>query len=217
VKQSLKSLVAVSALCVAGRLHASPTAIFNTTLFTGSAQTIEFNTIVNEAPITTDFSSQGVVFSGGLYGLTNPGDIDLFPSDGGGGIASDWRYSQGSPTLPWTATFSSTQSLVGFLVEVNSGDTTQISTFLNSNLTGTVSLLSTGITPVFFGVQDLSGFNSISVTVTGPGNHFIAIDNFEYQAIPEPETVALLGAGLVAIGVARTRRHAKRRLDTGSV
>lgn len=191
------------------RAQVTPTAIFNTTGFSGTETIITFNSLTNETAITNQFSAQGVTFSGGLLAMTNSGDIAQFPSNGGGVIASDWSYNRGTlQTLPITATFTVNQVQMGFLTEMNSGDTVQITTLLNGNQHGTVSYTSVGLTAVFFGVKDPIGFNSISINVTGTSNRFLALDDFRFQAIPEPSTVALLGAGLGLTALLRFRRRA---------
>src|SRR5436309_6693487 len=102
--RNLNFLAAITLALAAGSgLQAAPTAIFSPGAFSGSAQLVNFNVIGNEVPITTQYSGQGVTFGGGLFGMTNPGDTTLFPANGGGVIASDWRYSLAVPTLPWTA------------------------------------------------------------------------------------------------------------------
>ena len=176
-----------------------------------SPTVLNFNTIGNEVSITNQYAGQGATFSGGIFGLTNFGDTSQFPGTPTS-IASDWLYSQSAHgSLPITVTFSATQNLVGFLDEVNAGDTTVISTFLNGVPDGSVTLLSSGLTAVFLGVSDTTGFNSITINVTGPGNHFIGLDNFEFQGsatgTPEPATLGLLAAGFGMIGLLRTKRR----------
>jgi hypothetical protein len=207
--------VALALLCWDG-LHAQTLLLTSTAVFSGSASVVDFNSILtNETTITNQFAGQGVTFGGGLFSLDTSGDTSQFPSNGGGVIASDWKYSQGVPTLPWTATFTGIETRAGFLVEVNSGDSTQITTFLNGTPTGIVSQVSLGTSAVFFGIQDLSGFNSISVTVTGPGNHFIAIDDFRFEAVPEPGTTWLLASGLLAVGLQAWRRRGVTTRQSG--
>jgi hypothetical protein len=57
------------------------------------------------------------------------------------------------------------------------------------------------------GVRDTAGFDMISVTVSGPNNHFLAIDDFRFQAIPEPGVTALLASGLGLTALLRFRRR----------
>lgn len=201
------ALLAFVALCATAGLRAQVTAIFNTSGFTSGATVIDFNSLVNEVAITNQFAGQGVTFSGGLVALTNGGDTNQFPSNGGGVIASDWRYSSNLQALPITATFTSAQVQLGFLTEMNSGSVIQITTLLNGTSHGTVIYTSVGLSAVFFGVKDDLGFNSVSINVIN-SNRFLAFDDFRFQAVPEPSTYALLGAGLGLTALLSLRRRA---------
>jgi hypothetical protein len=204
-------LAALLATVFAGGLRAqtTPVALFNTSGFNGTETTISFNSLANEVQITNQFSGQGVTFSGGIYAMTNSGDTSQFPSNGGGVIASDWKYSLSSlQSLPITLTFTAIQGQMGFLTEMNTNDVVQITTLLNGVSHGAVSYTSVGLTAVFFGVKDPLGFNSVSITVTGPSNHFLAIDDLRFQAIPEPGVTALLATGLGLTALVGFRRRA---------
>lgn len=190
------------------RAQVTPSAIFNTSGFNGSETIITFNGLTNEIAITNQFSAQGVTFGNGLFALTNSADLAYFTNPGGV-IASDWKYSLGSPTLPWTATFTSTQLQTGWLTELWNGDTITVTVKLGASVVGTVTHTNTGasLTSFFFGIKAPGGFDSISVNVTGPNNHFIAIDDFRFQAIPEPGVTSLLAAGLGLTALLRFRRR----------
>ena len=63
--------------------------------------------------------------------------------------------------------------------------------------------------PDLFSVSDPSFFTSVLIT---SGDFVLNINNIEYsasKAVPEPSTLALLGAGLLGIGAMRLRRKAK--------
>lgn len=203
--------LAVLACVFVGGLRAqvTPTAIFNTSGFNGSETILTFNSLTNETAITNQFAGQGVTFSGGLLGLTNGADLNFFPSNGGGVVASDWKYSVSSvQSLPITVSFTSTQAQLGFLTEMNTSDIVTITTSLNGVQHGSgVSYTSVGLNAVFFGVKDPLGFNSVSINVTGPSNHFLAFDDFRFQAIPEPGVTLLLASGLGLTALLRFRRR----------
>jgi hypothetical protein len=42
---------------------------------------------------------------------------------------------------------------------------------------------------------------------TGAGNLYFRMDDFSYNAVPEPLTAGLLGAGLIGLGFLKRRRH----------
>jgi hypothetical protein len=188
-------------------LSAQVSSVFNTSGFSGAETVITFNSLTQGIQITNQFSGQGVTFSGAaLNASTNSGDLSQFANNAGGVIATTWT---GAPAnTPWVATFTVPQLQIGFLVEMNTGDTVAITTRLNGTSTGTVSFLSSNTTAVFFGVKDTGGFNSISVSVTGTNNRFFAMDDFRFQAIPEPGVTALMAAGLGLTTLLHFRRRA---------
>lgn len=197
-------------LALAGGLRAQfvLTTLTNTSTFTGSETILGFNTLANLESITTQFAAQGVTFpAGALMASTNSGDTNLFPSNADGVIATNW---DGSPALTWTITFSTPQTQVGFLVEMNTGDQIQLAPSLGAVAHGSVTRTSAGVTPVFFGVGDAATFDKLTFTVSGTNNHFFGMDNFRFTAVPEPSAVWLLGAGLTMAGLA-ARRRAKRQ------
>jgi len=161
-------------------LLAAPSAI-GLFAFSGSETVINFNSIADEELITGQYSGSGVTFSGALYGLTDPGDLVFFPSNGGGVIASNWLYDGGgNQGLSFTATFTSMQTKVGFNVETNDPDNTTIEVFTNGNPQGSIPF-DTSQSVIFIGVEDPNGFNSVTVTVQNNENGFIAIDDFRFE------------------------------------
>lgn len=207
----LLGLVALAA-AVAGRAQFVVTGLNDLSTFSGMETVLDFTGVVNAAAITTDFASEGVTFGPGLFGLTMSGDTVLFPNNGDGVLASNWIYPQGSPSATtWTATFDVAQERVGFLVEMNAGDTLQLATSLAGISHGTVSRTSTATSAVFFGVQDLATFDVLTFTVTGSSNHFFAMDNFRFDAVPEPSALALVGIGLPLLAWTWRRRAAQVR------
>lgn len=177
--------------------------------FSGAETVIDFNSIANSQSITNQYSAQGVTFSGALVGLTNPGDTNLF---NGSTIASNWIYGgSGNTGASWSAVFGSVQSLVGFFVETNAGDDVTIEAFLGATSLGAVNFPNpNGPTVDFIGIQDLGGFDRITVTTAIDVNGFFAMDNFRFEGggsnqVPEPGSMALIGLGLA--GVLFTRRR----------
>lgn len=190
----------------AGGLRAQ-VVLANLTNFSGGEQVIDFNAMGSFQPILGFYASQGVTFSAGLDSSTNGGDTMLFPGNGGGVIATNNFMAPPLPTT-WTITFAAPEGRAGFLVEMNTGDSLQLTTSLGGSTHGSVTYNSAGITPVFFGVQDTGTFDTLTFTVNGTGSTFFAMDDFRYEAIPEPPVFWLLGAGLPFVALAYRRRRA---------
>jgi hypothetical protein len=181
--------------------------------FSGGETVVDFNSIGNEVLITNQYSGKGVSFSGALYGMTNPGDTNLFPANGGGVIASNWLYSQGSNQgLAFTSTFSALQTRVGFYLENWPAQTATIELFNGMTSLGSVTFQTSSLNAEFVGVEDQSGFDSVQFTNTSDVNGFYAIDDFRFEnsnsVVPEPHSLALLGAGIAGlVGFQRWRRN----------
>ena len=172
--------------------------------FSGFETVIGFNTIGNEVQINNQFSGQGVTFSGPLYGMTNPGDTQQFPNNGGGVIASNWRYGQGAAGYSFNVAFSQTETRVGFYVETNDRDDTTMNVYAGATLLGSLTFNSQ-IQAAFFGAEDLAGFNNITISVQRNDNGFIAIDDLRFEnrsgTVPDGgSSLALLGGAMAMVG-----------------
>ena len=186
--------------------------------FSGSETVINFNSIADAELITGQYAGSGVIFSGALYGMTNSGDTQDFPINGGGVIASNWIYGIGNQGLSFTASFNSIRTRVGFYVKTNDPDNTTIEVLLNGNTQGSI-LFNTSSPATFIGVEDPNGFNSITVTVTNIDNGFIAIDDLRFEGGTITTAVPTLSqwgmiifmalAGLGAVYYLRRQRRAE--------
>jgi hypothetical protein len=149
--------------------------------FSGNENIIDFNSIADEEQIVDQFADQCVTFSGAIYGMTNSGDINQFPNSGGV-IASNWLYDgSGLQGTSFTADFGGPYTKAGFFVETNTGDNTTIEVVLNSSSGGSLTFATNTDGSEFIGVEDTDGFDSITVSVAGASNQFLAIDDLRFE------------------------------------
>jgi hypothetical protein len=168
--------------------------------FSGLENIIDFNNIPNSKPITDQFANDFNVTFSGLVGLTNSTDINRF---NGSTIASNWIYPSTSTGSFWTATFATTQNIVGFLAETNTNDAVTIEAFLGGSLVGSVDFQNpNGVTPDFLAIQSILGFDEITVTTANQPVGFFAMDDFKFQSnavVPIPAAIWLFGSALIGI------------------
>jgi hypothetical protein len=173
--------------------------------FSGLESIVDFNNIANTKAIKDQFTNEFNVTFNGLVGLTNSTDINRF---NGSTIASNWIYPSTNLGPSWTATFTSTQNIVGFLAETNTNDDVTIEAFLGGSLIGSVNFQNpNGVTPDFLAIQSISGFDRIQVTTGNQTAGFFAMDNFKFQStaiVPVPGGIWLFGSAL--IGIIGTRK-----------
>lgn len=203
--------LAAAAVLIAAQSAQATVSLINASAFDGAQQVVTFDSIANEAPITNEFAGQGVVFSGALYGMTNPGDTHMFAGPPAA-IASNWLYSHGSlGGTSFTAAFSSDENLLGFYQELNPGDNLTVNLFENGNPVDSINLPSPASTQgTFVGLEDTSAFNSAEFTVTTNVNGFVALDFFQFESVapvPEPASAALIATGLLGFAGLRKRRN----------
>lgn len=149
--------------------------------FSGSENIIDFNTVGDEHQINIQYSNMCVTFSGAIYGMTNSGDLNQFPNNGGV-IASNWLYDGGGNQGPsFSVELGASFTKVGFNVETNSGDDTTIEISVNSVSGGSVSFVTDIDGSQFIGVEDAAGFDSITVSVENNQNGFLAIDDLRFE------------------------------------
>jgi hypothetical protein len=179
--------------------------------FSGTETVIGFNTIDNAVQISNQFSSDGVIFTGALYGMTNPGDTILFPNNGNGHIASNWIYppsGSGIQGNSFTATFDNIYNKVGFYLKLN-GDDAFVTVSFSGTSSGSLTFSSLSQEAIFVGLEEPLGFNNVTMTVAVNETGFFAIDDFRFEGasvsppgpspVPEPCTLLLLSIGIPAL------------------
>lgn len=171
-------------------------------------------------PITTQYSSLGVTFAGGLFAeLTFP---PLVPGGTWGAIAA----SNGDPHCcpPITMSFSNPLQALGFeIISLDAAVTTlDVYTVLAGVSTFAGQLvLDTSLEVKFFGIlanpADTDPFfdSVILTTLLGPSQTSgFVMDNLRFEAapaaVPEPATLTLLGAGVFGL-IGRARRRSAQR------
>jgi hypothetical protein len=175
--------------------------------FSGSATVIDFSTLNNDDPITTQFTGLGLTVSGGLFADVGGPSGVIF----GSASASNFLPSNPGPA-PYNTivlTFSTPMIRIGM---------DEISLPGNFNITtpGGALAYPKDLNPGFVGFEDLTGFTSVTLTVTRDldNDNAFGIDNLRFEsAVPEPTSATLLGGALLLLGCARLRawRKARRR------
>ena len=200
------ALCGLAVCLIAGSAPAGAAAVYGSlTAFqaaAGTGTTIDFNNIAGiwYAQSTT---IGGVTFSnptGAIYGETD------------NEFAAYGQYH--SPYLEWqngtstlTVSFPNPVSAVGFdIMELRGSPDT-----FTTTIDGTVYTSTTGASPTFLGIVTDQAVSSFTISDLGdPSFRFATMDNLTYitasQPVPEPGTLALLGAGTTVLGWLRRRR-----------
>lgn len=195
-------IAAIAASALLATMTAQAATVQNTSGLASPAYTVTFDEAVfaGGTLITTEFSSWGVTLSPALrYNSQGP---SAFP-----GITGNYLGNNGGTFInPFSILFGGDITAAAFGVATNPA-TSLFEALDNGVVVESFSAAThyDGSTDYYFGFQGIT-FDEIRVT-TG-GDHQMLIDNVQLgvAAIPEPETYAMLLAGLGLLGFAARRR-----------
>jgi hypothetical protein len=210
LKRRLKPATLVAALALwAGGAHAAIIGTYTTdSAFTAavSGSTLEsFSTqisgVANGARTTYDYG---------------PFLIDKYSTGGSGSRVGDW---QGRPTatLPDVIIFDDLLTAWGGFINTDIGGNgvgiqLTVELLAGNQVVGTVGA-GTDPNNGFLGFLSSAAFNTVRLTSVGSGADNYTLDNMRYkvasQSVPEPASLALLGAGLLGMAVATRRRRGR--------
>ena len=215
-------------------LAANVTILSAGVIFTPEAAGVTSSTVANT--VTENFNSFGTgAFSGTTpIGTYSSGGTIVSPDQYSGDGSKYISVGAQSGTTSYSLTFNSAQSFFGLLW--NAGDAENSLTFKNGSTTvGTFTTagISSGLGSAYYGnpssafhgqdgnepfvYLDFYGtsgttFTSVIFSNSGTGTGF-ETDNHAIMgsAVPEPSTYGMLFAGLSALGLAASRRTARKR------
>ena len=177
--------------------------------FTSASALIDFESIADSELITSQFQTLGVVFSGGFYG-------DPFPGSTIKGNQEGTNFSSSSNIKnPIIANFSVLQQRAGAWMGQHTsgiGDIILLQAFRGGLLVDEhrfragPALPGGNISSVFAALEIESGFDRLEFSGTS-GNLALSIDDFRFEAVPEPATITCVLLGIACCISRRRTSH----------
>jgi len=144
-------------------------------------------------------SGQIEIGDAGVYGVTGQDGKNVLELD-----------STGNSTIAQDLNLTNQSYSLSFDFAQRNGTTAETNKFdvlWNGNVIGSITPDSTHFSSANYTVSGLSGVNTLAFRGTGTSDSYGGmIDNVSVQAVPEPTTMAALGAGV--LGLLRRRRKA---------
>jgi MYXO-CTERM domain-containing protein len=181
---------------------------------------IDFESLTtSNTPITNQFASQGVTFSGGLFsGNSANGAPQLDPS--GHVVAENFLLPLSIPQNPITISLNFARTQVGFDLSGFLFGAVHVTTFLNGVPTGSKTILGGLFGPffplghgIFLGITDPNGIDQIQLTSTlGFLPNALFLDDIRLGSrVPEPTSLAVWAMlGLSGAGWWRRRQSSNQ-------
>jgi hypothetical protein len=155
---------------------------------------LNFNNSAVGQYITSQFALPFPMFSSGAL-VSSPNFISNDMSSSGGFATGSLTFNFGGPMNAVGAFVADSSPLGGFSIELFNGTTSL----------GNISVGSRTLPDSFIGIVSTTSFTSAKFYAASSGDSW-GLDNLEVAAVPEPETYAMLMAGLGLLGFMARRR-----------